>query len=221
MGGVTTSDSSSSRLLELYEKIKGGVVNTPWDKLIPIHAEMYEILYGMKFDGELFLNDVSHMMQRFPLIGVQFDQIAKMQGDLRPEDLQELPRIMTQFNYVQAGKKDFYVYSDLVPMLRDTDLPDMHASELKFPFEAFSIVFKQGAIRGRGTNVDRIFVTCPDGLHVTGFLCSDNHNGAPIFISNLSGPFSLKDMVHKSAEFDTDTGVPSATPAQDLSLIHI
>jgi len=194
------SSAKDKKLEELYKKIRNGVVDTPWEKLIDVHAELYELLYGMKFDGKTFYSSVQDMMKHHPNIGVQFSQIASLRGGLGEEDMQELPRIMVQYNYVQAGKKDFYIYSDLVPMLRDTDLPDIQPSEMKMPFEAFSVVFKQGSIRGRGEAMNRIFVSCPDGDQMSGFLASDNDNGAPIFLTRLWKDTTLREMADAYAE---------------------
>lgn len=201
------------RLAQLFAKVKDGVVDMPWEKLIDIHAEMYTLLYGMVFDGKTLFNNVQEMIQRYPAIVQRFHTIAKMRGgSLSDNDIQELPRIMVQYNYIQAGKKDFYIYEDLVPMLRDTDLPDMPTTEVKFPFEAFSIVFKQGTIRGRGEKMDRIFVSCPDGKVVSGFLASDNSDGAPIFMANLLPEATLSSLSNRYAE--TAPGVVEELPTQ-------
>lgn len=174
------------RLVELFSKIKDGVTEMPWDKLIDIHAEVYELLYGMVFDGRTLFANVQEMTQQYPNIIQRFHAVARMRGGfLSDDDVQEVLRIMVQYNYIQAGKKDFYIYEDLVPMLRDTDLPDILTTEIKFPFEAFSLVFKQGAIRGRGEKMDHIFVSCPDGKTMSGFLASDNADAVPIFMANL------------------------------------
>ena len=191
----------TKRLEQLYAKIKNGVVDMPWERLIDIHAEMYEILYGLKFDGKTFFSSTDELLTKCPQIVMQFQKVAASRGgQLNQDDAQELTRILVQYNYVQAGKKDFYVYSDLVPMLRDTDLLEIPPKELKFPFEAFSIIFKKGTIRGRGAPMDRIFVSCADGDILSGFLASDNYNGAPIFLSRLWDDTTLPEMAKAYAE---------------------
>lgn len=191
----------TKRLEQLYAKIKDGVVDMPWEKLINIHAEMYEMLYGLEFDGKTFFSGTDALLTKCPRIVEHFKRVALSRGgELNQDDAQEITRILVQFNYIQAGKKDFYIYSDLVPMLRDTDLLDIPPKELKFPFEAFSIIFKKGTIRGRGAPMDRIFVSCPTGDVLSGFLASDNDDGAPIFLSRLWEDTTLSEMANAYAE---------------------
>lgn len=210
------TDVYGERVAWWVKKLRQGVVGMPWDRLVMLHREMYIDLYGFQYDGETFFSVPSEMVAAYPLITLVFADIARTRGkSLSDDDLQEVSRVLVQHNYLQAGRKDFYVYSDLVPMLRDTDVPDVMANEVRFPFEAFSVVFRQGTLRGRGAKMDRIFVSCPDGVQVIGFLASDTHEAAPTFTAALLPELKLGQILEDTRNLVDDS--PLQTAAQQTA----
>jgi len=177
-GVVSDIYNDRKRLRKLLDTATapGGMSNIPWDRYYKLVTEYHELVYQMKPTGT---HTLLELLTRYPKINKVISQIDDNSG----QSVQEVIRILTIHNYVAEGAKDFYLCDDIALLLRDTDIPDIPVDEVKFPFEALSIVFSPGMFDRFGWDkMQRIVLTKPEGgRSVWGFIISDHGDGAPAF----------------------------------------
>ena len=162
--------------------------HAPWEKWAIMHRTLNGELLGVDYSlGEPHGMQTFH--SRYPMLLYYFYKSMSglsgvPQAQAAREASEELERSFVMWRYFRAGARDFHIQSDLALLLRDTDVPHMPSSELRFPFEALSLFFGENTVRDLGANMER-FVLAVEGSVLHGFLFGGSTRDTPIFVMPL------------------------------------
>lgn len=114
------------------------------------------------------------------------DLMAKKAGGLdTPDCVAMLELFYATYIVTKAGDPVFSLSSDLIQALRDTELPDVPAEEVKLPFEGINLDFPVGTLQPPSHEVSRFLLTCIPGDR---FRVVYNHDDRTNYVSFVPTP---------------------------------
>lgn len=117
-------------------------------------------------------------------------EIDKLAIAERPEDVRRLmkePSLAMHYGmFCARGRQVFHFSKELTEQFRRTDIDDIPAGVLSFPYEAFYISFAKQAdldLRGRGALVDGAYVSVLPNRHLQVMLTTQDEDDRPWFLT--------------------------------------